>query len=66
MVLADSELRLQIAAQYPQAWSRIQQRRSIIRKTFDIELHDEVLPLSNTDAHFPRFWLAPRLAMVRT
>jgi len=32
VVLADSELRLKIAAQYPDAWSRIQQRRSMVTK----------------------------------
>jgi hypothetical protein len=66
VVLADAELRLKIAAQYPDVWSRIQQRRSMVTKTFGIELHDEVLPLSNAAAYFPPFWLAPQLAMVRT
>jgi len=66
VVLADAELRLRIATQYPKAWSRIQQRRSMVTKTFGIELHDEVLPLSNAAAYFPPFWLAPQLAMVRT
>jgi Creatinase/Prolidase N-terminal domain/Metallopeptidase family M24 len=65
VVLADSDLRLKIAALYPDVWSRIQQRRSMVTKTFGIELHDEVLPLSNAAAYFPPFWLAPQLAMVR-
>ncbi|HEY5050578.1 MAG TPA: hypothetical protein VII50_06730, partial [Acidothermaceae bacterium] len=65
VVLADSELRGKIASRYPDAWSRIQQRRSMVTKVFGIELHDEVLPLSNAAAYFPPLWLSPQLAMVR-
>jgi hypothetical protein len=38
----------------------------MLSKTFGIELHEEVLPLSNTAGYFPPFWLAPQLALVRT
>jgi hypothetical protein len=65
VVLADDALRTAIATEYPDVWSRMQQRRAMLAKTFGIELHEEVLPLSNTAGYFPPFWLAPRLAMVR-
>jgi Creatinase/Prolidase N-terminal domain len=66
VVLADSSLRESIAAKYPDVWTRMQRRRTMLSKTFGIELHEEVLPLSNTAGYFPPFWLAPHLAMVRT
>jgi hypothetical protein len=66
VVLADSSLRASIAAKYPDVWVRMQQRRTMLAKTFGIELHEEVLPLSNTAGYFPPFWLAPQLAFVRT
>jgi Creatinase/Prolidase N-terminal domain/Metallopeptidase family M24 len=65
VVLADAGLRASIAAAYPAVWNRMQQRRSMLAKTFGIELHEEVLPLSNLAGYFPPFWLAPQLAMVR-
>jgi Creatinase/Prolidase N-terminal domain len=65
VVLADSSLRASIASKYPDAWARMQQRRTMLAKTFGIELHEEVLPLSNTAGYFPPFWLSPQLAMVR-
>ena len=64
-MLADSELRLKIAAQYPDKWSRIQQRRSMVTKTFGIELHDEAAALEHGRL-LPAVRLAPQLAMVRT
>jgi hypothetical protein len=65
VVLADSSLRAAIEAKYPDVWARMQQRRSMLSKTFGIELHEEVLPLSNTAGYLPPFWLAPQMAMVR-
>jgi hypothetical protein len=65
VVLADRELRAAIETRYPEVWARMQQRRAMLSKTFGIELHEEVLPLSNTAGYFPPFWLAPQLAMVR-
>jgi hypothetical protein len=58
-------LRAVIEAQYPEVWARMQQRRSMLSKTFGIELHEEVLPLSNTAGYLPPFWLSPHMAMVR-
>ena len=65
IVLADSALRDEIAEEYPDVWSRMQARRSRMSEFFGIELHDEVLPLSNSAGYLPPFWLAPHLAVAR-
>jgi hypothetical protein len=65
IVLADEALRAEIASQYPEAWGRMQARRAILKDVFGIELHEEVLPLSNTAGYLPPFWLSPNLAMRR-
>lgn len=66
IVLADAALRSDLAARYPEAWGRIQARRDMLRKIFGIEMHEEVLPLSNTIGYLAPFWLAPELAMTRS
>jgi hypothetical protein len=66
IVLADAELRASLQQQYPDAWRRIQARRAMLSSTFGIELHEEVLPLSNAAGYLPPFWLAPNLAMTRS
>jgi len=65
VVLADSALRDDLAWHYPDVWERMQARRAMLSRVFGIELHEEVLPLSNTAGYFPPFWLSPQLAMVR-
>jgi hypothetical protein len=65
IVLADAELRGALQSAYPDAWARIQARRTMLGEVFGIELHEEVLPLSNAAGYLPPFWLAPHLAMRR-
>lgn len=65
IVLADEALRTEIELQYPAMWARVQQRRAMLKDVFGIELHEEVLPLSNTAGYLPPFWLAPHLAMTK-
>jgi hypothetical protein len=65
IVLADATLRADLQAKYPDAWSRIQQRRQMLSNVFGIDVSDEVLPLSNTAGYLPPYWLAPNLAMTR-
>ncbi|TQJ29896.1 aminopeptidase P family N-terminal domain-containing protein [Microbacterium sp. SLBN-146] len=65
VVLADEELRAELAEKYPGAWQRIQARRDMLKTTFGIDLHDEVLPLSNAAGYLPPYWLAPNLAITR-
>ncbi len=66
IVLADEALRSQLAAAYPAAWDRIRSRRAMLADVFGIEVHEDVLPLSNTAGYLPPYWLAPRLAMRRS
>ena len=63
VALADGSLRAAFAAAYPAAWARIEARRRFMRESLGIELHDDVLPLSNLAAHLPPFVLRPDRAM---
>jgi Xaa-Pro aminopeptidase len=63
IALADAALRDGLAAAYPDAWARIQARRRFMEESLGIELHEDVLPLSNLAAHLPPFLLRPDRAM---
>jgi Xaa-Pro aminopeptidase len=63
VALADESLRAAFAAAHPEAWTRIQARRSFMAKALGIELHPDVLPFSNIPAYLPPFVLRPDLAM---
>ena len=63
MALADEGLRAELAAAYPEAWARIVARRAFMRDSLGIELHPDVLPLSNLAGHLPPYLLSPGLAM---
>ena len=61
--LADASLRGELAAAYPDAWERIQARRSFMADVLGIELHPDVLPFSNIPAFLPPYLLRPDRAM---
>ncbi|HEX6140619.1 MAG TPA: aminopeptidase P family N-terminal domain-containing protein [Candidatus Limnocylindria bacterium] len=63
IALADAALRAELAARYPEAWERITARRAYMGRQLGIELHPDVLPLSNAPAHLPPFLLRPDRAM---
>jgi hypothetical protein len=63
IALADTKLRVAFAAQYPEAWARIQMRRAYMQDQLGITLKPEVLPFSNLAAHLPPFLLNPETAM---
>jgi len=63
IALADAPLRGSFAAAYPQAWSRIQARRTFMERQLGISLHPDVLPFSNIPAFLPPFLLDSRRAM---
>ncbi|MHB2170033.1 hypothetical protein [Alsobacter sp. R-9] len=64
IVFADEGLRAELAARHPGVAARIDARRDFVRSVIGIPLRDSVLPLSNTPACLPPFWLAPhRLAV---
>jgi hypothetical protein len=59
IALADEGLRARFAASYPDAWGRIVARRAFMREALGIDLHPDVLPLSNMPAVLPPFLLRP-------
>jgi hypothetical protein len=63
VVLADPALRAELAERDPAAWRRIQARRGFMRDGLGIELHEDVLPLSNTPAWLPPLLLDTSRAM---
>ncbi|MGQ0850024.1 MAG: M24 family metallopeptidase [Actinomycetota bacterium] len=63
IALADEDLRFRFASAYPDAWHRIQARRAFMRDAIGIDLHPDVLPLSNIPAYLPPFLLSPDLVM---
>ena len=63
VVIADAQLREDLAAAYPEAWARIGIRRAFMRDALGIELHPDVLPLSNIPALLPPFLLSPDHAL---
>lgn len=60
IALADEGLRTAFAAQYPEAWGRIQARRAFMQDALGITLKPEVLPFSNIPAYLPPFLLSPQ------
>lgn len=63
IALADESLRHRFEQQYPEAWNRIQQRRTFMETVLGIHLKPEVLPFSNIPAYLPPFWLSPEHVM---
>lgn len=63
IVLADSALRQALAHSYPDLWHRVNQRRDFMRESLGIDLHPDVLPLSNLPAALPPFILRPDRVM---
>jgi len=66
IALADEPLRLQLATQYPELWQRICTRRDYLRDVLNIQLHEDVLPLSNTVGYLRPYLLNKELALVRS
>ena len=58
LVVADSELRTQLAQKYPEVWARIQKRRGMM-ENLGYELHEDVLPLSEMQGQVTPFMLSP-------
>ena len=63
VALADESLRAAFSAGYPDAWTRIQARRSFMIETLGIDLHPDVLPFSNLAAYLPPLLLRSDTAM---
>jgi hypothetical protein len=65
VALADAPLREQLARDHPDVWARIGARRAFMAEQLGLRLAEEVLPLSNTPAWYPPFWLAQGRALTR-
>ena len=63
VALADESLRGELASRYPGACARIGARRRFMADALGIDLHPDVLPLSNIPAWLPPFLLGPHRAM---
>jgi len=63
VALANAALRDEFASKYPEAWDRIQARRSYMTDHLGVALKPEVLPFSNLAGHLPPFLLSPWMAM---
>jgi creatinase/prolidase-like protein len=63
IALADTALREEISARYPEAWARIEARRAFMIDVLGIRLKPEVLPFSNIPAFLPPFWLSRNSVM---
>ncbi|MBA3687935.1 MAG: hypothetical protein H0W81_03775 [Chloroflexi bacterium] len=63
VALADAPLRNSLVRGFPDLWDRVERRRGFMRETLGIDLHPDVLPLSNLPAFLPPFLLRPDLAM---
>jgi hypothetical protein len=63
IALADQTLRADMATRYPAMWQRMMARRDFMRNTLGIDLHDDVLPLSNIPAFLPPLLLDRERAM---
>ncbi|NMB01290.1 MAG: M24 family metallopeptidase [Firmicutes bacterium] len=58
LVVADEELRKQLADKYPVVWERIQKRRAMM-EGLGYQLHEDVLPLSDMQGQVTPFMLDP-------
>jgi hypothetical protein len=65
IAIADNDYRAAFAGRWPQAWARMKARRAFMRDVLGIDLHADVLPLSNLPAYLSPFLLRPDRAMVR-
>lgn len=66
IVLADAELRAELAKRYPGMYQRIEARRQFMKDALGIKLDESVLPLSNIPAWLPPFALNEALVLVNT
>ncbi|MCU5771751.1 M24 family metallopeptidase [Erwiniaceae bacterium BAC15a-03b] len=65
IALADRQLRAQLAADYPALWQRICKRRAYLKEVLHLDLHDDLLPLSNTVGYLRPFLLDKNSVLAR-
>lgn len=64
--IADAELRAELAVGWPDLWRRVGIRRALVRDLLGVELHPDVLPLSNIAGWLPPFLLGHDRALTLT
>ena len=65
LALADESLRMEIKQNYPELWARIEKRRDYIKNELNIQLSEEILPLTSTLAYYRPFMLNEHYAITR-
>jgi hypothetical protein len=65
IVLADADLRAELAARHPECWRRMSMRLQFMSGTLGITLDESVLPLSNTPGWLAPYILRPERALVQ-
>ncbi|MGM9904499.1 hypothetical protein A5844_000615 [Enterococcus sp. 10A9_DIV0425] len=63
VAIADETLRNELAKDYPELWQRIVIRRRYLIEVLNIQINEELLPLSNTVAYLRPFFLAKSQAL---
>lgn len=63
VALADEKLQNQLQTEYPELWKRIAARKAYIKEVLNIELSDDIIPLSNTVGYLRPFYLAKDQAL---
>ena len=64
VVIADANLRAQLASHSPELWQVIKARRDYMRTALGIVLPEEVLPLSLANGRYAPAWLQPDMVWV--
>ncbi|NLJ85256.1 MAG: hypothetical protein GX322_02350 [Firmicutes bacterium] len=64
LVLADEKLRSRMKDEFPEVWARFQRRRRYIQDVLEINLREEVMPMSDILGYYRPFLLNPDLAFV--
>lgn len=64
VALADARMREEIQVKDPEMWGRFAARRNYLRKVLHINLHDDVLPMSNAVAFYRPYLLDKDSAFV--
>ena len=63
VAIAHETLRNELAKDYPELWQRIVIRRRYLIEVLNIQINEELLPLSNTVAYLRPFFLAKSQAL---
>ncbi len=64
IALADEDLQKKIQKLYPELWERVTTRRNYIKNELNINLSNDVIPLSNTVAYLRPFLLAKNKSFI--